>query len=370
MNSEFYFFSCRYDSNNYLKEEIAQRVPELKPSFSRPGFLTYKVESPFDVTILDRLIFCRLYGESLGAIELDENSKLTHPAALEKPVNHLHFWRRQLGQDDQHLIQFLGDSNSGMDPKIQLALNDFSATQDLKLNRRAHANDLALNVIEIDPEKYWLARTTVRLAHQGWPGGVPKFKVPETVVSRAYFKACEAMAWSRFPLQASEEVVELGAAPGGASQAILEKGLRVIGIDPAKMDPAILKQSNFRQIRRRGAEINKKDLEKTKWLFADANVAPKHTLDTIESIATNQNVHLSGMLITLKILQGKVIADFEGHLERIRSWGFRYVRARQLAFNRNEICVAALKRKSILRFGRKRKTKSVKPESSTDQSPA
>jgi hypothetical protein len=55
------------------------------------------------------------------------------------------------------------------------------------------------------------------------------------------------------------------------------------------------------------------------------------------------------MLITLKLLDWDMAEQVEEYLSRIRSWNFRYVRARQLAFNRQEICVVAVRRKQILR---------------------
>ena len=37
-------------------------------------------------------------------------------------------------------------------------------------------------------------------------------------------------------------------------------------------------------------------------------------------------------------------SEVPAYIERIRSWGFNLVRARQLAHNRLEICVAALQK--------------------------
>ena len=47
------------------------------------------------------------------------------------------------------------------------------------------------------------------------------------------------MAWSDLPLEPDDECVEIGCAPGGASQALLERGLFVTGIDPADVDPVV-----------------------------------------------------------------------------------------------------------------------------------
>jgi len=46
------------------------------------------------------------------------------------------------------------------------------------------------------------------------------------------------------------------------------------------------------------------------------------------------------MLLTLKLPDWQLAERIPEYLDRIRSWDYRYVRARQLAFNRHEICVA------------------------------
>ncbi|MFO0634461.1 MAG: SAM-dependent methyltransferase [Nannocystaceae bacterium] len=56
-------------------------------------------------------------------------------------------------------------------------------------------------------------------------------------LTRAWAKLEEALAWSRLPLREGDVVVEIGAAPGGAALALLQRGAEVaIGIDPARMD--------------------------------------------------------------------------------------------------------------------------------------
>lgn len=73
----------------------------------------------------------------------------------------------------------------------------------------------------------------------------------------------------------------------------------------------------------------------------DANVAPKYTLDTVEAIVTQPEVRIEGLLLTLKLTDLALAAELPLFHKRIRSWGYRRVRARQLAFNRQEVCVVA-----------------------------
>ncbi len=75
--------------------------------------------------------------------------------------------------------------------------------------------------------------------------------------------------------------------------------------------------------------------------MADTNVAPKHTLDTVEAIVTAPDVHLEGLVLTLKLTDPRLAAELPAFHKRIRGWGYQHVRARQLAFNRQEVCVVA-----------------------------
>jgi 23S rRNA (cytidine2498-2'-O)-methyltransferase len=151
----------------------------------------------------------------------------------------------------------------------------------------------------------------------------------------------EAIRWSGFRLRKGEVCAEIGCAPGGASQALLDRGLKVMGIDPAAVSPVLLENPNFTHVRKRGAEVRRREFRGVDWLTADINVAPQYTLDTVEAIVTHPAVAIRGLLLTLKLLDWDLAAEISGYLDRIRSWGYERVQARQLAYNRQEICVAA-----------------------------
>ena len=56
--------------------------------------------------------------------------------------------------------------------------------------------------------------------------------------------------------------------------------------------------------------------------------------------------HIRGLLLTLKLIEWDLAAEIPAYLNRIRSWGYPKVAARQLQHNRQEICVAA-RRKDV-----------------------
>jgi 23S rRNA (cytidine2498-2'-O)-methyltransferase len=199
-----------------------------------------------------------------------------------------------------------------------------------------------LDCILVEPDEWWLGYHRIRSIPSRWPGGIFHLpELPDDMVSRAYVKMREALAWSRLPVKRGDTVAEIGSAPGGASQALLSRGLKVIGIDPAAMDERVLAHPKFTYIQKRGHEVRRREFRGVRWLTADINVAPVYTLDTVEGIVTHPSVTIEGLLLTLKLLEWKLAAEVPAYLERIRSWGFKQVAARQLSHNRQEICVAA-----------------------------
>jgi 23S rRNA (cytidine2498-2'-O)-methyltransferase len=220
---------------------------------------------------------------------------------------------------------------------------------DLIINRKARPGDLVLDCVVVEPGEWWVGRHRAASVPARFPGGVCVTPTPADVVSRAFWKMREALAWSQLPVKMGDRCAEIGSAPGGSSQALLEAGLQVVGIDPADMDESLADHPHFTHVRKRAADMKRREFRGVRWLMADSNVAPKHTLDTVEAIVTNGQVHVRGMLLTLKLLDWQLAAMIPEYLARIRSWGFGYVRARQLSFNRQEICVAALRTRSMRR---------------------
>lgn len=212
---------------------------------------------------------------------------------------------------------------------------------------------LVLDCIVVDPNQWWIGYHRASAVPSRWPGGLPGITRPERMISRAYLKLEEALRWSRMPVQSGDQCAEIGSAPGGASQALLSHGLQVLGIDPADMDPRILGHDNFTHFKMRGADVRRKEFRDVRWLMADINVAPSYTLDTVEAILSHAQVNVRGMLLTLKFLEWKLADELPAYIARVKSWGFADVRVRQLAHNRQEVCLAALRERNLRKGSRR-----------------
>jgi 23S rRNA (cytidine2498-2'-O)-methyltransferase len=228
------------------------------------------------------------------------------------------------------------------------------------INSRAKAGEVVFDVILVQPDQWWYGIHAATPVPGRWPGGVPKLDVRKEVYSRAYFKLKEALLWSGIRIQPGDVCVELGSAPGGACQLLLEMGAQVIGIDPAEMEPALLEEKNFTHIRRRGTEVRKRDLKSVQWLLSDMSTDPGHSLEVIEHLLEHESINPKGLILTMKLSEWDLLAKIPEHIQRVHKLGFQIVKVRQLAFNRREYCLAAIKNKFVQRNSR-RKQKSLRP---------
>ncbi len=340
----------------------------MRPAFSRPGFVTLKLDKPCDRPEKFALpsIFARTWGFSLGAVQGDRLHDMAAKLwaipdlaelADELSVAGLHVWERD--------PRVPGDSGFEPGPtplaeEVEQAVRAASPLESLRdapeSRRDIPRNRWVLDVAVIDPDHWFVGvhRTTSRTAR--WPGGVPRVELPPHAVSRAYLKMAEALAWADLPMSRGERVVELGCASGGASQALLDAGLVVLGLDPAKVDQEVLAHPRFTHVRLRAAKAPRRLFKEVPWLAADMNVAPSYTLDAVESVVKHSSTSIRGMLLTLKLAEWELAEQLPAYIERVKSWGYHDVRVRHLAFNRQEVCLAALRSRSQRRVLRATKS--------------
>ncbi|MBN2022805.1 MAG: hypothetical protein JW809_08405 [Pirellulales bacterium] len=350
--SRFLMTTCQVGAEPALKAEVARRWPEFRLAFSRPGFVTFKLPEghrlPDDFAF--RCVFARAHSFSLGkatGATLAERAEAAWRVLGERPVTRVHVWARDECPPGGHVRPpTLAESVAEAAAAIRAACpcpDELNATA-ADVSLPAQRGQAVLDCVLVEPDAWWVGHHRARSFASRWPGGMLPLAMPEGTVSRAWLKMEEGLRWSRLPIRPGARVAEIGSAPGGASQALLARGYRVVGIDPAAMHPAVLADPNFTHIRRRAAAVRRREFRKIRWITADMNVAPTYTLDVVGHIVTNPENRVHGLLLTLKLIEWDLADEAPSYLDRIRSWGYNVVRARQLEHNRQEICVAALRR--------------------------
>lgn len=385
--------TCQVGADGALKNEIARVWPAFRFAYSRPGFVTFKL--PAGATPPDSLdlesVFARAYafslGKATGATD-DERAQSVWKLLADYPIERLHVWPRDTHEPGSRgyepgmtpaalsvaasiqaacpqSIRSSPVESPGawlpppLNPPANWGKEDLPlAGEERSLPPRSREGSgwgdaagavtgtpdlgrLVADVVLVEPDEWWLGYHRIHSVASAWPGGLFPEPLPPDAASRVYLKMREALAWSGMPVARGDRVAEIGCAPGGASQALLDLGAQVIGIDPAEIDPLVAGHPRFRHIRRRSKEVPRKEFVGVDWLTCDINLPPNYTLDTVEAIASYPKVKLRGLVLTLKMIEWRFADQIPEYLARIRSWGFGNVRARQLHYNRREICVAA-----------------------------
>ncbi len=349
----FAMVCCQNGSEPAVKTEVSAQGWRL--AFSRRGFISFKHDAARPK--LPQGVFVRTASWSLGFVKGEHSAGNVEQAigmlsakAVRPAFDQLHVWPRdRLPVGKFEFEPGIDEVSRAVGESLVTPLHNAGLIAEPEFNRPALPGQRVLDVVLVEPSQWAIGWHPVPSPSAGqaapitvtWPGGVQPIEPTVSVISRAYYKAAEAIGWSGFELRPGDLAVEVGAAPGGACGRLLELGLNVIGIDPAEIDPEILEHPRFRHIRARAGDLPRRDYIGAKWLLVDSNVRPDQTLTTVEHIVTHRQSTIQGMLLTLK-LGGIEHADrIDGWVRRVRQWGARDVRVRQLARGKIEVCLAA-----------------------------
>ena len=346
--SGFLLCSCQGGAEAALRGRAAAVLPAARPAVWRRGLVTFRLPAGdlgagAERRSLDdlaaELVFARTVIHSLGQVTGADDSSLAAAAVVRggrSDWQGVHVWSRA-GRSGVAVV----------DEQVAAARAAVVAACGLPSETAivAEPGCRLLDCVIDSPDRWWVGWHQAAGLPSRWPGGnyPPAAQpLPAGRVSRAWLKLDEAIASFELPLVRGQRAVELGAAPGGASQRLLEAGLRVVGVDPALVDPTVAGASGFTQWRMRAREVPLRRFKGTDWLVADMNIDPTSTLDALGRIATAEGVRLEGIIATLKIPHWSRAVELPAWLDAFRGWGF-LPRARQLSSSGREICVVALR---------------------------
>ncbi|MBF0183916.1 MAG: 23S rRNA (cytidine(2498)-2'-O)-methyltransferase RlmM [Magnetococcales bacterium] len=119
-----------------------------------------------------------------------------------------------------------------------------------------------------------------------WPMGIPRLRLANDAPSRAALKLEEAF-WQllspeerRQRLTPGQRAVDLGAAPGGWSQVLLQRGLAVIAVDRADLAPTLRDAPRLHH--RRADGFHFQPSQSVDWLFCDMVEKPRRIAALIQ----------------------------------------------------------------------------------------
>ncbi|MEW6056988.1 MAG: SAM-dependent methyltransferase [Bdellovibrionota bacterium] len=282
----------------------------MRPSYARPGFVTFKSPAEIDPAFDLQSIFARSYSCSLGKIVVTSSED---PVLLETQKKFANEYRAEIVGADSRL------------QPNQRVLSTFLAHQ------------------KPQELEYWFGfHVHDPIRHRPWVGGIPgHITMPPDAPSRAYVKMEEGLQWSNLPISPGDMALELGSSPGGASLALLNRGMRVVGVDPADMADQVMKHGLFTHLRKQSNQLTSADLAALGdryWIFSDMNIDPHSALQSI--LHCHARAAALGGLLTVKLTEEAELADLKSIELKLRATGFEVVSIAQLYFNRAEVCVA------------------------------
>lgn len=350
--AQFLFVCCQFGCEKTCKQELLDLYPGLRFAFSRPGFVTFKV---IDASIRPgafqlEATFARVWGWSVGKAKNDDQQELTTAVAeIISAVDNssqftmLHCWQRDTSMPGKAGFE-PGISPVAAEAGQQLLETLQAQRPELQLNGVSKPGQPTLCVVLVERNEWWVGWHDAGTMSQRWPGGAPPIQLPPTAVNRAWLKMHEAVLWGQVPIQKGDVVAEIGSAPGGAAQFLLEHGATVIAIDPAEMDPAVAANPSLVHVRKRARRVPNEALKNVRWLTIDINMPPSYTIDVIRDYVETRDLTIRGVIATLKLSDWKLAERLEEYQHEFSEMGFDFVETRQLAFNRQEFCLVALRR--------------------------
>ncbi len=169
-------------------------------------------------------------------------------------------------------------------------------------------------------------------------GGKARMAVGGDRPSRAARKVEEALHWLGNSPGAGETCVDLGAAPGGWSWALLDKRCRVIAVDPAELRDDV--RDHSRLVHEKVSAFGYAPPEPVDWLFCDMAWRPVEVARMLAKWARRGWARV--LVSNVKLPMTKKAAIVREVREIVHGGGWKRVRTRQLYHDRDEITLTAL----------------------------
>jgi 23S rRNA (cytidine2498-2'-O)-methyltransferase len=327
-------------SEKALKLEVQSMNLGWRPGYQRRGFVTFKSESaakPFSLSTPDAPVaLARRLCLSLGkgrtrreAVMLIAEAVACHAHGSPPVMHHL---RLTAGR----LERVTGTDDSAPDAPAP--------------------GQCVGTVVELSPEEFWagLHRHTVLTSPD--PGGSGFLALPEDAPSRAWLKLEEAVRFFGIRFSPRDIAVELGCAPGGVIHALLQRQVSVIGVDPARLAPVVMKHAVpavpdplpgkpwVFHCRKPAALVARRDLgNRVTWFLSDMNQSPAVVLtECVRFVKMCPSIRSA--LLTLKLTNLTQVVEKHRWLQSLRDRGFQNVRLQQLSVHNRELALFAERR--------------------------
>ncbi len=290
--SQFLYFFTIPGNQDLLKEEIRLFHPQLSLAFSRPGFCTFKnigKELSWEKITKLEFIYALNWGIFIKKATLKEVLRMRNTVA--------------------HHIS---------------ALNDISPV----LESGGAESYPITDFVQTGEKEYFVGK---RVCDQYQSTFRRRYHLEKKVISRAYFKAADG--FSLLNINSPKYIIELGCSPGGITQYLLENGNKVVGVDPGEMDPHVMNDAKFSQLKVKIQEFNHYD--SFEMLVSDMNLHPEMVLKYVLKLCSKMS-SIKEIFITLKTNKLAEVKKIPQHRQLLLNFGFKEVHFFQLPYHGRE----------------------------------
>jgi 23S rRNA (cytidine2498-2'-O)-methyltransferase len=332
--SEFIFALCNSGAEKALKLEVVSMGLPWRFSYQKKGFVAFKADAAIgaftEISCNEQIAFARRICLSLGKVPTAEAAE--------------HLIRQAVGTMPLiHRARYFDHKMEG----IQSVPG--------KLMEQPEVGQCIGTVVELGPDEFFAGVHIHSPDVSPYPAGDSGIVMPENSPSRAWLKLEEAVRFFNLSLTKRDVVAEVGCAPGGVVLALLERGIPVIGVDPAKMADVVTAYQIddryaapagkpwFYHCRKPAALVGKKDLgQGVTWFMSDMNQSPEIIIKECIRFAS-MTPCIRNALMTLKLTDLSQVVDKNKWFEMLKSGGFKKMRLQSLSVNHRELALFASK---------------------------
>ena len=192
----------------------------------------------------------------------------------------------------------------------------------------------------LTPGGLWQASMSADELLDAYPGGVHRMRFDPLAPSRSYLKIEEAFDLMRVEPRRGERAVDLGAAPGGWTHALLKRGCAVLAVDrgPLKLKSAEDRRASVAHVRRDGVSYEPpRHWLPVDWLVSDMLVPPGKTLGMLRRWVEGR--WMRRFVVNVKLPQDHPFPVLQPIEQFLRETPGLVFRIRQLYHDRREVTI-------------------------------
>lgn len=174
-----------------------------------------------------------------------------------------------------------------------------------------------------------------------WNGGAVRFQREDGQISRAKFKLLEAEKSFGIDFTAFHHALDIGAAPGGWTSFLLQRGIHVTAVDPAKMHESLVGHPQLKIMRKNASAVRFRD-NQFDLIVCDMSWSPKQMVKLVKDLLYSLSPGGTA-IITVKLMHKKPMALIKEVIASFEEDHMQLQYAKQLFHNRDEITLHMIK---------------------------